>query len=534
MSKRAKARILIIDDDRSFHNDMEIAFGKNYHLEGYITFMDAYKKLQNKSHLYDLVLLDLDLQGSGNYESGLSRIPTIKEDFPDMPIIIVTNEKSTDIAVKAMQKGASYFLYKGEYDICNWKESFDKQIQVKILADKSKQLSQENADLKKETKALQEKVQALENDDFPFIGESQKIIKVKRRLQVLGANPNYNVLITGETGTGKEVAARYLHHHSKRDKFEAVHLLSIPKDLVASTLFGHKKGAFTGAKEDRKGFFRQANGGILFLDEIGDVPMEVQTSLLNFLQNKVIRPLGTDKDIILDVQIVAATNKDLDKAIEEGKFRQDLYERFSSHVELPPLREREEDLRLILEFYLEKLKKSGHIEIDVNDLETDVLYKLLHYSWKGNIRQLKRAIEYMDIERKVEGSVKVTLACLPERIRKYSPSISIPNEAIEQVSETTESNNGSTTPLWEINKVQVELRAIETALKTANGNKGEAAEALNKKGRTLKHKMDNLRNRVRALYKECPEAFDKQLFVTLWHPTKGYAKQFARIDKKRK
>ena len=234
--------------------------------------------------------------------------------------------------------------------------------------------------------------------------------------------------------------------------------------MVASTLFGHKKGAFTGATKDRTGYFKQADGGILFLDEIADVPLDVQTSLLNFLQNKIIRPLGTDKDIQLDVQIIAATNKDLKAEIEKGNFRQDLYERLNHRVHLPPLRKRNGDIELLLNFYLQKLREKGHIDISVQDFDPKAWQKLLHYEWIGNIRQLKHAIESIDVERQVQETQIVNINCLPERIRNYQGG------SVLNIENKSEGDNLKTnSPLFK--STQYFLQVLEQELQKNNGNK---------------------------------------------------------------
>ena len=375
--------ILIVDDDPEFHQQIRYAFRRNYIFEGAIDIEHLHKKLKEKAE-YDLILMDLVLDDS-NKKIGLDLISEVKEQHPQIPIIVVTADREIDTVVKAMKVGAKDFLPKGDYDFEFWNQKF-----IEII--EGGKLKAENRQLKAEVKRHRDQ----ENKEYTFIGESSKIEEIKRLLRLVSGEPDITVLILGETGVGKEVAARFLHQHGARKDapFQAVNLSAIQETLLESTLFGHKKGAFTGASRDMEGYFNQANGGILMLDEIGDINADIQIKLLRFLETKLIRPVGADQDVLLDVQIIAATHRNLQEEVEKGNFREDLYQRLKAMViEIPPLRSRKMDIPLIMQHYLGGVK--------MNELlNNKALEMLLSYNWVGNIRELKNTLNYMLLREK--------------------------------------------------------------------------------------------------------------------------------------
>ena len=260
--------------------------------------------------------------------------------LPRIPIIVITNARQSSLAVESIKQGADDFIRKDEGSKEEWKRLFDR-----YLSGSAAQNSP-STNVKLPTK----------NKEYRFIGETPKIVQIKHFLEKLSENPDVTVLITGETGVGKEVAARYLHQIGVRrgKPFQAVHVSSMSPTLLESELFGHKKGAFTDARSDKKGAFERANGGILFLDEIGEINPELQIKLLRFLENKVITPVGGE-EIQLDIQILAATNRNLKEEIDKGHFRADLYHRLNQFpIQIPPLRDRRPDIPLLIRHYLEK------------------------------------------------------------------------------------------------------------------------------------------------------------------------------------
>lgn len=468
MSDRTKgtARILLVDDENAFHQQVQFAFGEDYNFDSVRDFRTALHSMAKNS--FDLILLDLDL-GDG-FEEGIDRIAQVKENYPDIPLIVVTNDQSRNTIVKSMVKGANDFLYKGEYDKVKWKDKFEKHLKAGRLIAK-----------------LNKKILQLETP--PFIGESPKIREIKESLAFIAKEPqNITLLIKGETGVGKEVAARFFHHHSLRKfkPFEAVNLSAIQDTLWESTLFGHKKGAFTGAIDENLGFFQQAEKGILFLDEIGEISKDIQVKLLRFLENKVIRMVGSVIDIKLDVQIVAATNRDLEAEVKASNFRSDFYQRLKVFpVEIPPLRKRKEDIPLILQHYLQLSPRNLK-----GAFTREAYVKLMDFDWPGNVRELTNSIDYMRLKQRMKMIPSIDLSCLPSEILQFEPEV------------TSIKENQYTNLNFEETIALTELGEIEKALSETYNRKGIAAEMLNMSA-------DNLRYRVLKYHKKFPQLFDQ-------------------------
>jgi len=391
--------ILIVDDDTEFHQQIRYAFRRQFLFAGAVEEQQLFQLLDGQEH-YDLLLLDLVLDDSET-KKGLELIPELVRRFPQLPVIVVTADRSIDTVVEAMKRGAKNFLVKDDFDFDYWQQKFTEVIE-------GSRLRQENQVLRAEVSRRR----AQENEAYPFIGESLQIQEIKRILTLVSEEPDITVLLTGETGTGKEVAARYLHAQGARRlrPFQAVNLSAIQDTLLESTLFGHKKGAFTGASRDMEGYFSQANSGILMLDEIGDIDQNIQIKLLRFLETKMIRSVGSDQDVQLDVQVVTATHRNLAAAVAEGRFRADLFQRLKAMViDLPPLRTRCNDIPLLLRHYFQQ-----------DDLDT-VLTKtaqeaLLNYDWIGNIRELKNAVSYMQLRARIQDKKRIDEYCLPVEI----------------------------------------------------------------------------------------------------------------------
>ncbi|MDZ4704700.1 MAG: sigma-54 dependent transcriptional regulator [Saprospiraceae bacterium] len=402
MSK-AGYNILVIDDEPEFHTDLKVALGRSFIFEGVLDAVGMYNKLSSFGN-YDLILLDLALDGK-DPSIGLDLIPDLIKRFPDIPIIVVSMESKVDIVVEALKRGAIDYLPKKELDFDLWYEKFNTTIEAKNLTkDKNRN--------KNRSVAIPEQPQT-----YPFIGESAQIKEIKRMLKKLSDSPHLPVLITGETGVGKEVAAVYLYRESVRRNgpFFAVNLSAISKSMLDSELFGHKKGSFINAEFDREGYFRQANGGVLLLDEIGDISADIQIKLLRLLETRHIRPLGWDRDVPFDIHILAATHRNLPEAVKKEKFRADLYHRLNvSEVYIPPLRERLEDIPLIIHHYFSQSKQ--HISI-ISATVMDLFFK---YQWPGNIRELVSTIQSMLIKRSIYNQEKIGLECLPKSIQDFA------------------------------------------------------------------------------------------------------------------
>jgi DNA-binding NtrC family response regulator len=474
---RINYSILLVDDDTRYHQDFRMLFRANYEIEGAIDAEKMWEIL--KKDTYDLLLLDMMLDGK-NTNTGLDLIAEIKSRYNKMPIIAVTADNNIRTAVEAMKKGAKSFLPKKDEDYDYWDTQFQEVIKNSKAPDKIQQ--------------LEEKVRK------PFIGNSPRILQLKNMLEILAKRPNVALLITGETGTGKEVAARYLHSCGlRREKpFVAVNLSAIPKTLLESALFGSVKGAFTDAKTDVEGYFKQANGGILLLDEIGDIDEEIQVKLLRFLQERTIRPVGATRDVELDVQIIAATHKNLDAEIQKGKFREDLRFRINVTVDIPPLRDRREDILPIVEYYLE----TKYPEDGLHVIEPEVIHQIRDHSWPGNIRQLFNLIDGLILWRELHGLEKADMRCFEEAMRQMPAGAGENGSPVAAPSWTLSASTAGSSRDRKKAQVEDDLRKIETALKQDQYNKTDIAKALGYKN------IDVLRARIQTCYKNFPEMFE--------------------------
>jgi DNA-binding NtrC family response regulator len=479
--------ILIVDDDPEFHQQVRYAFRRHFTFEGAVSPEHLEKKLIENSK-FDLLLMDLVLDESKK-KVGLELISKVSKIYPEIPIIVVTADKRIETVVEAMKLGARDFLTKGDYEFEFWQKKFEEIIE-------SHQLKSENIKLKAEV----QKRRAQEDRDYLFVGQSPKIKEIKRVLKLVADEPEITVLLLGETGVGKEVAARYMHRHgSRKDKpFQAINLSAIQDTLLESTLFGHKKGAFTGATKDMEGFFHQADGGILLLDEIGDIDANIQIKLLRFLETKLIRPVGAEKDIKLDVQIITATHRNLAREVQKGTFRADLFQRLKAMtVEIPPLRERKDDIELIMEHFLQQPAREV--------MTSEAIKYLLEYNWEGNIRELKNTLNYMVLRKKIMGSDKMDINCLPAEILNFSPLKETQSSSHHLANTLTD-----TAPVITEGAVSIEeehalldLQRIEATLIHKNKVKKDVAMELGFEN------TDNLRYRIKKYFEKHPHLFRK-------------------------
>lgn len=466
----SKPNILLVDDEKSFYDELRPQLASFYTLIYTATALAAEKALRQLN--YNLILVDLILEkGKSAKEGGLKLIKTIKQYNSNIPIIVVTKHNETVNVVEAMKLGAVDFFVKENYNIEKWKKRIDES-------------------LKHEPALPNSNKAAATETSKPFIGESEAILRIKKILIKLSGKPNVTVLITGETGVGKEVAAQYMHTYGHRnDKpFIAVNLTTLTKGIMESRLFGHRKGSFTDARSDSQGIFELADGGILFLDEIGEIEPDMQVKLLRFLENKVITPIGGE-DIQLDVQIVAATNKDLKAEVEAGRFREDLFYRLNRfQIEIPPLRDRRDDLKLLLQFFL---KEEGETQEIIEQSTLDFL--LTKYEWPGNIRELVNWVGSACLKKEMLELQQIDQSLLPEEaVKKHSTSAKTPNSI--QLTVASNLEDGLERAAYE------ELKPIENAFKKF-GQKQEVADAFNMS-------LDNLRYLVKKHYKKHPNIFE--------------------------
>ncbi len=406
-----KAKILVIDDDNSLRRVLEY----NLQEEGY----DVHAASSGEEGLYwfgqatpDLVITDMKMTGM----DGLMVLKSIKERSPETLVIIITAFGTVDVAVEAMKNGAYDYITK-PFNRDELKLTVKKALQFNGLTEENKRLKSELTD---------------KADFRTIVGSSKEMEKVFDVIRKV-ADTEAAILITGESGTGKELVARSIHNNSSRRDapFVAINCAAIPRDLLESELFGHVKGAFTGAVKDKTGKFQLAEGGTLFLDEIGELPLELQPKLLRALQEKEVEAVGGTTTQKLDVRVVSATNLDIDKAIANGTFREDLYYRLGViPIHLPPLRERRKDIPLLIKYFSSK-HGSDKVTFD-----KDALHTLVMYPWPGNVRELENTIERLLIMR--NGDVIGTDE-LPEKFLENGVSgsavIKLPDEgySLEQL-----------------------------------------------------------------------------------------------------
>ncbi len=426
--------ILLIDDDQSLRRVTEYNLtSKGFNVvaassgkQG-LEFFDA--------HSPDLVVTDVKL-GDMN---GLDILGRIKEQSPDIPVIVMTAFGSIEMAVQAMHKGAFNFITK----------PFDRD--TLILSCKK---ALELRGLRSKTKLLSNEINRLTGTQG--IVSASSVMKELLETASRAANSNATILISGESGTGKEVLARLIHQNSPRNNgpMVAVNCAAIPSGLIESELFGHVKGAFTGAIKDRKGYFKTASGGTLFLDEIGELTTDVQVKLLRAIQEKQVQSVGSEKVNTVDIRIIAATNQNLTEQIAQGAFREDLYYRLSViPLYIPPLRERTEDIPALVGHFLKKLDAPQDVSFSKASLKV-----LKEYAWPGNIREMQNIIERCTI-------LRTRSVIEPEDLRLIAPqnesdplSVTIPDKGIALES--------------------VERAYIIKALEKADQNRSQAARLL--------------------------------------------------------
>jgi len=391
-------KALIVDDEKSIRDVLSLMVSEfGFEIEEAESVKEAKEKLSEKD--FELLLLDLRLPDG----HGMDILKFLREKNKKTEVIIITAFGSAETAREALKLGAFDYVTK----------PFDVSELRLILRNVKKKIE------------LEKKVEEYEKTYKNFIGESPQIRRIKEFIKKI-APFDINVLILGESGTGKEVVAHAIHQLSNRknEPFVAINCASLPSELLESELFGYKKGAFTGALSNKKGLIEQANGGTLFLDEIGDMPLPLQAKILRFIEDRKIRPIGSLEEKDVDVRIIAATNKNLEKLIEKGIFREDLYYRLSTiTIELPPLRERKEDIPLLVKYFVEKLsKKYGK---NINRIDPEFFEYLYSLPFKGNVRELRNIVEKAIIlsdgktlsvpgKRKKETTSKIKIGDFPE------------------------------------------------------------------------------------------------------------------------
>jgi len=445
-----KKNVLIVDDDQAMCEMLDFDLRRRgFTVTWHNLAEQALSDLKKAD--FDVLLADIRLPGM----TGIELCERVVANRPDIPVIVMTAFGKLETAIAAIRAGAYDFVTKPvDMDILSI--ALDRAITHRALKEKVKILSN----------AI-EHVQRFEK----LLGESstmQELFSQMTRVR----DTKISVLILGETGTGKELVARALHKQSGRNTapFIPVNCSALPETLLESELFGHKRGAFTDARNDRKGLFLEAEGGTLFLDEVGDIPMVLQPKLLRALEERCVRPVGSNEEVSFDVRIIAATNRDLESAVEDGLFREDLFYRLNViQMEVPPLRARGTDVLLLARHFTEHF--SDRMDKQVVGLSNTAAQKLLSYSWPGNVRELRNAIEHAVALTRFE---KLSVEDLPKKIRSY---------------QSDQMLMGSHDPTELVPMEEVERRYILHVLKAVGDNRTSAARILKLDRKTLYRKL---------------------------------------------
>ncbi|MBI9079975.1 MAG: sigma-54-dependent Fis family transcriptional regulator [Pseudodesulfovibrio sp.] len=446
-------RILVVDDDRAFQGMLvEALADKGYEVDTASTAEEGIKKAGGGN--FDLILHDIKLPGM----SGLEALPHLAEVAPGVDIIVMTGYSSKDSGVQAMQRGA--------YDYFTKPFSLSEMEVVVRRALEKRRLQKELSELKRSSRS---------SPLSKIIGQAAPTMEVKERIARV-AELNADVLILGETGTGKELVSDTIHALSSRANgpFIKINCAAIPENLLESELFGHEKGAFTGATAVKIGKFEQAKGGSILLDEIGDMPIHLQPKLLRAVEQKLAERVGGAKPIHYDVRIIAATNQELEQRVEEGKFRSDLYYRLNvATLILPPLRDRKSDLPQLAEFFLDRANR--RLGTDIIGISIEAMEIFFNYDWPGNVRQFANAVERAAI------FCKSTMITPAEVDQAFSNAQPVEDTGFHVLP-------GTGLPLKKA-LMEYERALIENALRNADGIQTEASTKLGVSPKNLWNKL---------------------------------------------
>src|SRR5271169_387688 len=455
---RELAHILVVDDEKSICELLEITFRKDGHrVEIAHSVSEAKRKLE--SGIFDIIISDVRMPGEG----GVDLLKFTKEIAPNTFFLLVTGVPTVETAIAAINSGADRFVIK-DHELVDQLRRAVREVF-------------ESLKWKKEAGYLRRELRRLTGLDN-IIGQSSNMRSIFELIQTIAPQTS-RVLITGESGTGKELVARAIHENSARATapFITINCGAFPETLLESELFGYMKGSFTGANENRQGLFQAAHGGTLFMDEIGNMSLTMQVKLYRVLQEGKVRPIGSTEEIDVDVRIIAATNKEFEKEIAEGRFREDLYYRLSViPIHVPALRERREDIPLLARHFLERFRKS--MEKPIEALSPEAVRRLESYDWPGNVRELENTMERAVA---LETGGDISLRVLPDRIAGYA---SPPASSAGALSEPSFPPEG-----LDFEKViaDTERRYVQAALQKSNGVRTKASDLLKISYRSLRH-----------------------------------------------
>src|ERR1700741_3937556 len=452
------AHILVVDDERSICELLEITFRKEGHRIEVAHSVEAAKR-KLESHIFDIVISDVRMPG----ESGVDLLKLTKEIAPQCFFLLITGVPTVETAIAAINSGADRYVIKDHELVDQLRRA------VREVSERLK--------WKKEAGYLRRELRRLTGLDN-IIGQSPNMKSIFELIQTIAPQTS-RVLITGESGTGKELVARAIHENSQRAQtpFITINCGAFPETLLESELFGYMKGAFTGANENRQGLFQAAHGGTLFMDEIGNMSLTMQVKLYRVLQEGKVRPIGSTEEADVDVRIIAATNKEFEKEIAEGRFREDLYYRLSViPIQLPSLRERREDIPLLARHFLDRFRKS--MEKPIEGISPEALRRLEAYDWPGNVRELENTMERAIA---LESGSEISLGSLPDRIAGYA---STPGMAAGSGSSNVLPEGGVD---FEKEIADTERRYLMAALEKAGGVRTRASELLRITYRSFRH-----------------------------------------------
>jgi len=445
-----KQLILIIDDDVNYTVDLELLLKKDFRTVSAENIRQGISILRR--YAPDLVLLDLMLK---NGESGLSAIALIRMEDENVPIIMITDYSSVETAIKAIKKGAYDYISKTT-KISELKIQMEKALEHRLI--------------KLRAKTLEEDMEKPFNE---LIGETAIMQRLSEQIKLF-ANNSSSLLIYGESGTGKELVTRQIHQHSKdraNKPFVAVNCAAIPKELLESELFGHEKGAFTGAVSRKPGRFELAGDGILFLDEIGELDQRAQVALLRVLQEKEFHRVGGTNLIKTNARVIAATNRKLETLVQKGQFREDLFYRLEIlRIDVPPLRERKEDIPLLVKHFVKVASEEA--KVPLKSFAPEVLKLFMDYSWPGNVRELYNFIMRAVVLSQASDKIQINI---PDRRKLGNMDFLYPHEkAMETWEEMIEARKKAADSASR----QVEKYFIENMLEKYNHNISHAAQEL--------------------------------------------------------
>jgi two-component system response regulator PilR (NtrC family) len=450
-STPTKGRILLADDENTSRETLAgVLRDEGYEVDTAADGLEALTSLGDK--IYDVVITDLRMPGA----DGLAVLRRVREIAPQTLVLLITAYASVETAVEALRRGAHDYILK-----------------PLILEDVLGKIGRlfEHRQLAWESQMLRQQLEARYDFEQMIIGQSQAMRDISRLIRKV-APTSSNVLITGESGVGKEVVARAIHHYGRLHAklFLPVNCGAIPAELLESQLFGHARGSFTGAVTAQEGLFQRARGGTIFLDEIGDLPLNLQVKLLRAIQEKEILPVGTSTPIKVDVRVIAATNRDLRKRVEEGQFREDLFYRLNVvNIEVPPLRERRDDIPRLVEYLIRR--HNADLKKNCKGVDNATMKVLLSLRWKGNIRELENVIEHAMI---LGSGEWITLADLPRSVPRAASDMPAVGDNLKEAVRSYERIH------------------IENVLRRTGYDKRRAAELLGLGLSSLYRKIDEL------------------------------------------